>query len=132
MDENKLHASYRIFTSTLRVGAYLRWALTRRWALIKLSTFSASVVCLFCNKTINGNNKTQRCNKKQSFYKILWRKLLLREVSYYYLFNFFKVGGGKGLGWVWHLFKAGRLLTFSALRMGAYSNKYGNCKLRYV
>ena len=36
------------------------------------------------------------------------------------------MGGGKGVGWVWHLFKAGRLLTFSALRMGAYLNKYGN------
>ena len=42
---------------TLRVGAY------SRWALIKFSSFSASVVCLFCNKTINGNNKTRRCNK---------------------------------------------------------------------
>ena len=48
---------------TLRVGAYSRWALIRGWALIKFSTFSASVVCLFCNKTINGKNKTRRCNK---------------------------------------------------------------------
>ena len=48
---------------TLRVGAYSRWALIRGWALIKFSPFSASVVCLFCNKTINGNNKTRRCNK---------------------------------------------------------------------
>ena len=48
---------------TLRVGAYSRWALIRSWALIKFSAFSASVVCLFCNKTINGNDKTQRCNK---------------------------------------------------------------------
>ena len=39
---------------TLRVGAY------SRWALIKIS---ASVVCLFCYKTINGNNKLRRCNK---------------------------------------------------------------------
>ena len=42
---------------TLRVGAY------SRWALIKFSSFWASVVCLFCNKTINGNNETRRCNK---------------------------------------------------------------------
>ena len=59
--------SYRIYSInrpgrllnfwTLRVGAY------SRWALIKFSTFSASVVCLFCNKTINGKNKTRRCNK---------------------------------------------------------------------
>ena len=42
---------------TLRVGAYSRWALIQGWALIKFSPFSASVVCLFCNKTIDGNNK---------------------------------------------------------------------------
>ena len=35
---------------TLRVGAYSRWALIRGWALIKISPFSASKVCLFCNK----------------------------------------------------------------------------------
>ena len=28
---------------------------------------------------------------------------------------------GEGLGWGGHLFEAGRLLTFSAFRMGAYS-----------
>ena len=43
---------------TLRVGAYSMWALIRGWALIKFSLFSASEVCLFCNKTINVNNKT--------------------------------------------------------------------------
>ena len=42
---------------TLRVSAYLRGALT------KFSPFLASKVCLFCNKTINSNNKTRRCNK---------------------------------------------------------------------
>ena len=42
---------------TLRVGAYSRWALT------KFSPFLVSEACLFCNKTINGNNKTRRCNK---------------------------------------------------------------------
>ena len=46
-----------------RVGAYSRWALIRGWALIKFSPFSASEVCLFCNKTINANNKTRRSNK---------------------------------------------------------------------
>ena len=39
------------------------WALIRGWALIKFSPFSASEVCLFCNKTINANNKTRRSNK---------------------------------------------------------------------
>ena len=48
---------------TLKVGAYSRWALIRGLVLIKSSPFSASVVCLFCNNTINGNNKTRRCNK---------------------------------------------------------------------
>ena len=42
---------------TLRVGAYSRWALVRGWAF-KLSPFSASVVCLFCDKTINDHNET--------------------------------------------------------------------------
>ena len=48
---------------TLRVGTYSRWALIQGWVLIKFSTCSASVVCVFCNKTINGNNKTRRYNK---------------------------------------------------------------------
>ena len=48
---------------TLRVGAYSRWALIRGWALIKFSPFPASEVCLFCNKTMNANNKTRRSNK---------------------------------------------------------------------
>ena len=42
---------------TFRVGAY------SRWVLIKFSPFSASVVCLFWNRKIDGNNKTRRCNK---------------------------------------------------------------------
>ena len=29
--------------------------LIRGWALIKFSPFSVSVVCLFCNETVNGN-----------------------------------------------------------------------------
>ena len=39
----------------LRVGANSRWGIIRGWALIKFSPFSASIVCLFCNKTINGD-----------------------------------------------------------------------------
>ena len=35
---------------TLRVGANSRWALIWGWALIKFTTFSARVVCLFCTK----------------------------------------------------------------------------------
>ena len=33
---------------------------------------------------------------------------------------------GRGRGWGGRLFEAGRLLTFSAFRIGAYSNKYGS------
>ena len=47
----------------IRVGAYSRWALIHDWAIIEFSPFSASAVCLFCNKTINANKKTRRSNK---------------------------------------------------------------------
>ena len=57
------HPGHLLNVWTLRVGTYSRWALIRGWGLIKFSAFSASVVCLFCNKTINGNDKTRRCNK---------------------------------------------------------------------
>ena len=56
---------------TLIVGAYSRRALLRGWALIKFSLFSASEVCLFCNKTINANNKTRRSNKARFLYNTL-------------------------------------------------------------
>ena len=46
-----------VFIRLTALGAY------SRWALIKFATFSVSVVCVFCNKTINGNEKTRRCNK---------------------------------------------------------------------
>ena len=57
---------YSIILTAL--GAYWifgpwEWALIRGRALIKFSSFSASVVCLCCNKTINGNNKPRRCHK---------------------------------------------------------------------
>jgi len=48
---------------TLRVGAYSRWAIIQGWALIKFRPFSASEVCLFCNKTINANNQKRGSNK---------------------------------------------------------------------
>ena len=55
----------------IRVGVYSRWTLIRGWAIIKFSPFSASVVCLFCNKTINANNKKNEEVTKQGFCKIL-------------------------------------------------------------
>ena len=70
---DSMYSIYRIYSInrpgrllnfwTLRVGAYSRWALIRGWELIKFSPFSASVVCLFCNKRIYANNKTRRSNK---------------------------------------------------------------------
>ena len=63
----------------LRVGANSRWGIIRGWALIKFSPFSASIVCLFCNKTINGDNKTQRFNKARFLQNTLKTKLRLRE-----------------------------------------------------
>ena len=73
---------------------------------------------------------------KQGFCKILWRKLghrgslLLEFIRSLGLLNLFTQVGGVGwaLIWVWlggggggRLFEAGRLLTFSAFRMGACS-----------
>ena len=69
---------------------------------------------------------------RQGSCKILWRKLRLRRSLLLVLIQIF--GGGVGLvaylslsgsgrevGWGGCLFEAGRLLTFSAFRMGAYS-----------
>ena len=112
---------------TLRVGAYSRWALIRGWALNKFSLFSASEVCLFCNKAINVNNKTWRSNKASFLYNTLKKtpssgKCLIRIYSLKWvgwgwaLISVWLGGGGGG-----RLFEAGRLLTFSAFRMGTYS-----------
>ena len=103
---------------TLRVDAYSRWALIHGWALIKFSPFSASELCLFCNKTINANNKTQRSNKARFLYNTLKKtpssgKCLIRIYSLKW------VGWGWALIWVWLWGGGGgRLLTFSAFRMG--------------
>ena len=110
----------------LRVGAYLRWA------LIKFSPSSASEVCLFCNKTINANDKTRRSNKARFLQNTLKKTPSLGK-SLIGTYSLKWVGWVWALIWVWlggggggRLFEAGRLLTFSAFRMGAYSNKYGN------
>ena len=132
--------NYRIY-SIYRPGRLLNFWLLRvgaisRWALIKFSPFSARVVCLFCNKTVT----------KQGFCKILWRNVF-GEV--FYLFNFnvnlIVTQVNKWILWCCLLdvrhrnvgkwfrcprsmesirilqFEYGRLLTFSAFRMGAYS-----------
>ena len=112
---------------TLRVGAYSRWALIRGWALIKFSLFSASEICLFCNKTINANNKTRRSNKARFLYNTL-KKTPSSGKSLIRIYPLKWVGWGCALIWVWlgregggRLFEAGRLSTFSAFKMGAYS-----------
>ena len=76
---------------------------------------------------------------KQSFCKVLWRKLRPRGSLLLELNHLSGWGGGERLfEFDWEeegvrLFEAGRLLTFSAFRMGAnsrlgaYSNKYGSC-----
>ena len=100
---------------TLRVGAYSRWAFIRGWALIKFSPFSESEVCLFCNKTINANDKTRRSNKA-GFCKILWRKLRPLGSLLLECLHSSGWGGGERLFWVW--LRRGGVGAYS--RLGAY------------
>ena len=88
----------------LRLGAYSRWALIRGWALIKFSPFLASEVCLFCKKTPSSGKSLIR------IYSLKWVGCGWAHISVW-------LGGGGG----GRLFEAGRLLTFSAFRMVAYS-----------
>ena len=92
------HPEHLLNFSTLRAGAYLRPPL------------SASVICLFCNKTINGNNKMRRCNKVR-FLLCPRRKLCLRgSVS---------LGGGRGWGGAgWVLIRGWVLINFFCLQDG--------------
>ena len=109
----------------IRVSTYSRWVLIWGWAIIKFSPFSASVVCLFCNKTINAIKKKHEEVTKQGFCKILWRKLspqgrlslVLIQFQFQFQSHCHSVDEGGG----GRFFEAGRLLTFSAFRMGAYS-----------
>ena len=71
---------------------------------------------------------------KQGFCKILWRNLLrwgsllLVLIQFQFQSQYQWLGWGWALIWVWlggggggRIFEAGRLLTFSPFRMGAYS-----------
>ena len=85
--------------------------LIRGWALIKFSQFSASVVCLFCNKIINGNNKKRRCNKARFLLNALKKTLSSGGsliISYLSLCG--REWGGAG-----RLFEAGRLFAVGRL-----------------
>ena len=77
--------------------------LIRGWALIKFSPFSVSVVCLFCNETVNG------------------KSFVFGDVSYLLVIHCFRFRGGrgKGVGWGW----GGRLFEFDweGEGVGAYS-----------
>ena len=88
----------------------------------------------------NGNNKTRRCNKARFLQNSL-KKTPSSGKSLISTYSFLGGGIGKGVGAYlslsrsgrevgWgrggRLFEAGRLLTFSPFRMGAYSNKYGS------
>ena len=84
-------------------------ALIRGRALLKFSPFSTCVVRIVCNETVNGNNRTRRCNKAR------------------FLQNTLKKTPSSGKSLIRTLFEAGPLLSFSAFRMaysrlGTYSN----------
>ena len=92
---------------TLRVGAYSRWALIRGWALIKFSPFSRSVTCIFCNKTVNGNDKTRRFNKA----RFLQNTLKITPSSgkcVISTYSFLRGGRYKGVGAYFSLSGSGR------------------------
>ena len=128
-----MRVSYRIYSinrlgrllnfCTLRVGANSRWALIRGWALIKFSTFSARVVCLFCNKTITGNNKTRRGNKARFLLNTLkktpsWGSLLLVLIQFWGvgvgLVAYLSLSGSvREVGWA--LIRGWALITFFCL-----------------
>ena len=82
---------------TLKVGAYSRWALIRGWALIEFSPFLTSVVCIFCKKTVNGNNKTRRCNKARFLQNTL-KKTPSSGKSQISTYSFFGVVAGREVG----------------------------------
>ena len=83
------------------VGAY------SRLGLIKFSPFSTSVVCIFCRKAANGNNKTRRCNKARFLQNTL-KKTPSSGKSQISTYSFFGGGSGKGVGAYLSLSGSGR------------------------
>ena len=56
--------------------------LIRGWALVKFSPVSVSVLCLFFNKIINGNNKTRKMKQNKVSGKYSEENSVFREASY--------------------------------------------------
>ena len=109
------------------VGAY------SRLGLIKFSPFSTSVVCIFCKKAVNGNNKTRRCNKAR-FPQNTLKKTPSWGKSQISTYSFFWVVAGRewALIWVWVGVggRWGGVGVGANSRLGAYLNKYGIWKTK--
>ena len=104
----------------LESGGFFEVGTYSRLALIRFSPFSASEVCLFCNKTINASNKTRRSNKARFLLNTLKKTPSLGK-SLIRIYSLKWEGWGWALIWVWlGGGGGGRLLTFSAFRMGGY------------
>ena len=56
-----------------------------------------TVVCIFCKKTVNGNNKTRRCNKARFLQNTL-KKTPSSGKSLISTYSFLGGGSGKGVG----------------------------------
>ena len=63
--------------------------------LLNFLPFSSSVVCIFGNKTVNGNNKTRRCNKARFLQNTL-KKTPSSGKSLISTYSFFWMAGGRG------------------------------------
>ena len=147
------HPGYLLNFGTLRMSVYWRWALIRSWVRIKIFTIFSNSSMFILQQTINGNNKTRRCNKARLMLNTLKKTpssgksfISTRSISISlslkcsqwvnslvlppWCLTSGEWGGGGSL------FEAGHLLTFSAFGMGAnsklgtYSNIYGVLCLR--
>ena len=80
--------------------------------LIKFSTFSTTVVCLLCNKTINSKNKKRRCNKPR-FLKNTLKKTPSSGKSLNGTYSMFGGCEGKGDGVGWALIRGRALIQIN-------------------
>ena len=105
--------------ATQAIGPW-EWALIWGWALIKFSPFSTSVVCIFCKKTVSGNNKTWRRNKARLLQDTL-KKTRSSGKSQISTYSFFGGGSGKGVGAYLSLSGIEREVGWGGVGVGAYS-----------